>query len=158
MNTKLALPHFRDGTSPLKVLMKDIVIAAISTLILLGLSAAAGASWLVDQERFHISVHGQLSCQECHADISEKSRHPDPVDVNRSLTEFFQTDQCAACHEDIMEEIAEGSHAGPEAKPRQRFDACIECHNPHYQVRESDDRGGSILNKPAKQKCSRCHD
>lgn len=53
--------------------MKDIIIAAISALILLWLSAAAEAAWLIDHERFHVSVHGPLSCQGCHSDISEKN-------------------------------------------------------------------------------------
>jgi predicted CXXCH cytochrome family protein len=127
-------------------------------LTLLWLPAGVEGSWLIDHERFHISVHGQMSCQECHGEISERNRHPDPVDVNRSLTDFFQPDQCAACHEDIIEEIAEGSHAGQETMPWQRFDTCIECHNSHYQVHESDDTVGSILNRPAKEKCSQCHD
>ena len=76
--------------------MKDPVIAAISVLLLLWLSATAEAGWLIDPERFHKSVHGQMSCQECHGEISERNRHPDTVDVKRSLADFFQPDQCAA--------------------------------------------------------------
>jgi hypothetical protein len=136
----------------------NFIIATISVLILLWLSAAAEASWLIDHERFHVSVHGQLSCQECHADISEKSRHPDPVDVNRSLTDFFEAQECAACHEDNMEEIAEGSHAGQETMPWQRFDTCIECHSPHYQFSEKNETTLAILSRPVEEKCSQCHD
>jgi predicted CXXCH cytochrome family protein len=138
--------------------MKNLIIAAISVLILLWLSATADAAWLIDHQRFHVSVHGQLSCQDCHSDISEKSRHPDPVDVNRSLTDFFEAEQCAACHEDIMEEITEGSHAGQEAMPWQRFDTCIECHSPHYQFSEKNETTLAILGRPAEEKCSQCHD
>ena len=69
--------------------MKVFVISAISLLTLWCLSCPAKAGWLIDHERFHISVHGQLSCQDCHGSINEKRRHPDPVDVNRSLTDFF---------------------------------------------------------------------
>ena len=105
--------------------MKNIVIVAISVFTLLCLPAAAEASWLIDHERFHVSVHGQLSCQECHADTSEKNRHPDSVDANPSLTDFFEVQECAACHEDNMEEIAAGSHAGQETMPWQRFHTCI---------------------------------
>jgi len=137
---------------------KNFIIALFSVLTLLWWSAAAEAGWPIDHERFHVSVHGQMSCQDCHTDTSGKKRHPDPVDVNRSITDFFQSDQCAACHEDTMEEIAEGSHAGLDEMPRQRFDNCIECHSPHYQARVSDDGVESILNRPAKEKCSLCHD
>ncbi|MCP4626874.1 MAG: hypothetical protein GY850_25705 [bacterium] len=126
--------------------------------ILLFFSGGADASWLIDHERFHVSVHGQLSCQDCHGDISEKSRHPDPVDVNRSLTEFFEPDQCAACHEEVMEEIAEGTHPGQETTSWQRFDICIECHHPHYQISEKNEATPPMLNRPAEEKCSHCHD
>ena len=137
---------------------KTFIIAQITLFTLLWLSAAAEAAWLIDHEGFHISVHGQLSCRDCHGEVNESRRHPDPVDVNRSVTDFFQSDHCAACHEDIMVEITDGSHAGQDVMPRQRFDTCIECHNPHYQVHASDDSGGLILNRPVKEKCSRCHD
>lgn len=138
--------------------MKDPVIAAISVLLLLWLSATAEAGWLIDPERFHKSVHGQMSCQECHGEISERNRHPDTVDVKRSLADFFQPDQCAACHDDTIEGIAKGSHAGREKMAWQRFDTCIECHNPHYQIREIEVTVGPILSQPAKEKCSLCHD
>ena len=125
---------------------------------MLWLSVTAQAGWFIDHERFHISVHGQLSCQECHSDISEKSRHPDPVDVNRSLTDFFKSEQCAACHEEVFDEIAEGSHAGQETTPWQRFDICIECHNPHDQSSEQNETTLAMLSRPAKEKCSQCHE
>ncbi len=137
--------------------MKDIVIAAILALTLLWLSATAEAGWLIDHERFHVSVHGQLSCQECHSNISEKTIHPDPVDVNRSLEDFFQPGPCAACHEEAAGEIAAGRHAGQETTPWQRFETCIACHDPHYQLPEGDEAARPDLSRPAKDKCSLCH-
>jgi nitrate reductase gamma subunit len=139
-------------------LWKNYIPAKITVVVLLSLSTGADASWLIDHERFHVSVHGQLSCQDCHSDISERQRHPDPVDVNRSLSEFFKIEQCTECHEEVIEEIAEGSHAGQDALPRQRFDICIECHNPHYHSSELNDSLSAILGGPAEKKCSHCHD
>jgi len=138
--------------------MKDFIIAAIAVFTCLWLSATAEAGWLLDRERFHVSVHGQLSCQECHADISEKTIHPDPVDVNRTLVDFFRPEQCAACHEDVAGEIAEGRHAGQAATPWQRFETCIACHDPHYQLRDGDDAVKPDLSRPAAVKCSLCHE
>lgn len=125
---------------------------------MLWLTDGADAGWLIDYERYHISVHGQFSCQDCHTDISEKNRHPDPVDVNRNLTEFFKPEQCADCHEEVVKDIAEGSHAGQDATPWQRFDTCIECHNPHYQSSEQNESLLAMLRQPAEEKCSQCHD
>jgi nitrate reductase gamma subunit len=139
-------------------LCKNFITSTILVLSLLWLSATAEASWLIDHERFHVSVHGQLPCQDCHGDIGEKNRHPDPVDVNRSLTEFFRSEQCADCHEEVFDEIAEGSHAGREATPWQRFEICIECHNPHYQASEKNIGISVLISRPAKEKCSHCHD
>ncbi|MBW2429150.1 MAG: respiratory nitrate reductase subunit gamma [Deltaproteobacteria bacterium] len=131
---------------------------AITAAALLWMSAIAQAGWFIDHESFHVSVHGQLSCQDCHSDIVEKNRHPDPVHVNRTLTDFFQPGQCVACHDDVTDEIAEGRHAGRKATPWQRFDTCIECHDPHYQVRENIDTSGPMLNRAAIDKCILCHE
>ena len=139
-------------------LWKNFIIATISVFTLTWLSVTADAGWLIDHERYHVSVHGRLACRECHGDIREKSRHPDPVDVNRSLAEFFQPDQCSACHEEIFDEISKGSHAGKATTLWQRFDVCIECHNPHYQALETDETAGAMLSAPAKEKCSQCHE
>jgi nitrate reductase gamma subunit len=137
--------------------MKDLVIAVIFALTLQLTCSTAEAAWLIDAERFHVSVHGQLSCRDCHEDINEKKIHPDPADVNKTLKDFFQFEQCTACHEDVAIEIAGDSHGGQEATAWQRFDNCIECHDPHYQVSDGDNVSIPDLNPPADEKCSRCH-
>jgi hypothetical protein len=53
--------------------MKDLVIAAIIA-VTLQLTFTAAAAWLIDAERFHVSVHDQLSCRDCHGDINKN--HP----------------------------------------------------------------------------------
>ncbi|MEJ2169107.1 MAG: hypothetical protein P8X90_26635, partial [Desulfobacterales bacterium] len=130
----------------------------VSAAAFLGMATAAEAGWLVDAELFHISVHGRLSCQDCHSEIGEIGRHPDPVDVNRSLKGFFRLDQCAGCHEDVTDEIAAGRHAGQKATAWQRFETCIECHDPHYEIRDIDDSAEQIISRPPKDKCSLCHE
>ena len=137
--------------------MKDLVIAVIFAATLPWMHTTAEAAWLIDAERFHVSVHGQLSCQDCHEDINEKKFHPDPAEVNKALNDFFQPGQCTVCHEDVVDEIAADSHGGPAATPWQRFDDCIECHDPHYQVSSGDSDSKPDLNQLAAAKCSRCH-
>ena len=135
------------------VLTQKVILA----VILLWFSTTAEAAWLIDKERFHVSVHGQLSCQDCHEGISERKQHPNPADVNKNLRDFFQLEQCTSCHDDVTDEISEGRHGGQEATLWQRFENCIECHDPHYQVRENDDDGRPFLSRPATEKCSLCH-
>ncbi len=137
--------------------MKVFVIAVIFAVTLQLSGTAAEATWLIDAERFHQSVHGQLSCRDCHEDISEKKLHPDPADVNKALKDFFQPGQCTACHEDVAIEIAGNSHGGQEATFWQRFANCIECHDPHYQVSDGNNASVPNFNLPAEVKCSRCH-
>ena len=129
----------------------------ILVVTLLWLTTTAEAAWLIDNERFHVSVHGQLSCQDCHEGISERQHHPNPADVNKNLKDFFQGEQCTSCHDDVFDEITKGSHGGQEATFWQRFENCIECHDPHYEVRKKDEAGGSILSRLQKEKCSLCH-
>jgi nitrate reductase gamma subunit len=136
--------------------MKDLVVAVIFAVTLQLTCTSTEAAWLIDAERFYVSVHGQLSCQDCHDDINEKKLHPDPADVNKALKDFFQPGQCTACHEDVVIEIAGDSHGGQEATPWQRFDNCIECHDPHYQFSDRDNVSIPDINQPAEVKCSRC--
>ena len=53
-----------------------IIMTAVMLVSLSGVMAHAG--WLIDAGTFHVSAHGQMSCSECHTDINERSRHPDP--------------------------------------------------------------------------------
>ena len=145
------------GIRPI-VVMKKLVICVVFTVLLNFLAVAADASWLIDTERFHMSVHGQLSCQDCHSDIREKLRHPDPADVNKTLNDFFQPNQCMECHENVSDEIEAGSHAGEPVTLWQRFDDCLKCHSPHYQTSYAQDTIKPDLKMPPDEKCSLCHE
>jgi hypothetical protein len=68
--------------------MKDLVVAVIFAVTLQLTCTPTEAAWLIDAERFYVSVHGQLSCHDCHDDINEKKLHLDPADVNKALKEF----------------------------------------------------------------------
>ena len=138
--------------------MKHLVITVIFSAILVWIYSTAEAAWLIDAERFHVAVHGELSCRDCHEDISEKKLHPDPADVSKALKDFFQPEECTACHEEVVEEIAEGSHGGQEETAWQRFDHCIECHDPHYQAGGGDNDTIPDLNQPVAVKTSRSHE
>ena len=138
--------------------MKIFSVAIVLAVFIPGLGPIADASWLIDAERFHISVHGQLSCQDCHEEIGESHPHPDPADVNRNIHDFFDSGQCTACHEDTADEIAGGSHAGLKTTPWQRFNNCIACHDPHY---ETNPEQHAVLGDSSQSKevvCSRCHE
>jgi nitrate reductase gamma subunit len=137
-----------------KIAFRPYLLA--SFIILCG--ANAEASWLIDRERLHVSVHGQLSCQDCHADISEKQLHPSPDEVTRTLKSFFQPEQCIDCHSDTADDIGAGSHGGePVTDPKMIYD-CIGCHDPHYQTAYPEAESQIDLSQPVDAKCSICHE
>ncbi len=101
-------------------------------------TSTAGAEWFIDAQRFHVSVHGQLSCQECHPDHSADKNHPNPAVVNKSVNDFFQSEQCDACHPNVLEELKMGEHSGEAIDNVEGYLECIRCHNPHYSRSRSD--------------------
>jgi hypothetical protein len=116
------------------------------------------ASWLIDAERYHVSAHGQNSCQDCHADIADKSLHPDPAAVNKTLSDFYRLEQCTDCHEEILEDLDDGTHGGENIADEKAFNFCIGCHDPHYQLSYSDAATQLDLSQPVEKKCSICHE
>ncbi len=71
----------------------------------------------VDYERFRSSSHSELNCIDCHANISDLP-HPQRMDMV----------DCAACHDEIMEEYKKSKHARVSKR------LCYECHNPHTTI------------------------
>src|SRR5210317_1806266 len=92
--------------------MKKIIPCILLVFVLCAFAIDTDASWLIDEERYHVSAHGENSCQDCHADIAEKSLHPDPAEVNKTLPDFYRLEQCTDCHEEVLEDADEGSHGG----------------------------------------------
>lgn len=78
---------------------------------------AGGLSLFVDVQAFRASVHGELSCVDCHAD-AERLPHP----------QRMATPDCAQCHQEEVAQYATSKHA----KVSERL--CFECHNPHTTV------------------------
>ena len=138
----------------LKIIFRPYLLACF--IILCG--AAAEASWLIDRERFHVSAHGQTSCQDCHGDISEKQLHPNPEEVTRTLKSFFRPEPCIDCHPDTADDIDAASHGGETfSNPKKIYD-CIGCHDPHYQTAYTEAGSQIDLSQPVDTKCSICHD
>ena len=138
--------------------MKDTLVGLLFVFALMFVAADAGASWLIDEERYHVSIHGRISCQECHPDIVNKSLHPDPAEVNKTLPDFYRLEQCISCHEDVLEDVSEGTHGGEKITNEQEFNFCIGCHDPHYQLSYIDAATNLDLTQPNEKKCSICHE
>lgn len=120
--------------------------------------AVAHAGWWVDAEKFHVSAHGQLSCQDCHAGITEQPRHPDPADVSKQLTDFFDPGKCTDCHDNVPEELTRHRHGAQEINPAESYENCLACHNPHEALLSGGDTDGFDPQKPPFEQCGACHE
>jgi nitrate reductase gamma subunit len=134
-----------------------VIIPVLTALLVLFMTPRGEASWFIDSGRFHASAHGRISCLECHANISRESLHPDPIAVDKGLNEFYGLDQCASCHEDVVEELKTGVHAGKPIKDPREIRVCITCHDPHYQLTEAKLPPAFDRSKPVSRQCGVCH-
>jgi nitrate reductase gamma subunit len=118
-------------------------------------------SWFVDMVKYHISAHGQTSCQDCHPDVAKQPVHPNPADVTRSPKDFFNPETCFNCHdgESIKANLAKGLHGGKPIEKAESYSNCISCHDPHYQPRLNK-KGASELGTISQggDQCSACHE
>jgi len=97
------------------------------------LKSGKGRSVFVDPEKHKTSIHADVSCTSCHADIKE---FPHPAKIAKV--------NCAACHEGAVADFKKGIHSvlGPEA--------CQSCHGPaHYAQPASTIRLAQ---------CAQCHE
>ena len=131
-----------------------ITVSALASITLSGIEAKA--SWLVDAAKFHISAHGQLSCQDCHEDVAERDMHPNPLDVDKDWRDFFSVEQCVTCHDEILEGLEQGSHGTKKVQEPKEYEHCLQCHSPHYQSRLEQDRFDVSMARH--KQCGACHE
>jgi nitrate reductase gamma subunit len=120
-------------------------------------SVPAHASWWVNSKEFHASVHGQISCQDCHEDIEKQAPHPNPEEIAEGAKEFFQPDHCLVCHEEVAADLDKGKHGSMRVKDPGKYQMCLSCHNPHYQtpIKETVTFNPD---KPRYEQCGACHE
>jgi nitrate reductase gamma subunit len=122
------------------------------------LCSQANASWLIDARKFHASVHGQNSCQDCHEDVQDRDLHPNPQDINKGVSAFFHVDDCLACHDDVLDALEEGSHGTEAVEDPEIYEACLECHDPHYEEPVREEPGRFDPSVPRYEQCGACHE
>lgn len=117
--------------------------------------------WLLDLQRFRGSVHGELSCLDCHEEIGRDDSHPSPVKVNQDPRGRFQAARCATCHAEEVSEAQEGEHGPVTLEAGRSFLACLECHDPHAEPALSGQERGAAESAPApagrEASCTACH-
>ncbi|MEW6109917.1 MAG: cytochrome c3 family protein [Nitrospirota bacterium] len=124
----------------------------------------------VDTDRFRTSVHGSLSCTDCHMRFSENPHSlpsaPVPssvLSVSSKVSSKHTVDPVAAaacnnCHEDIYKKVLDSVH-GRNITEKNKTDGalCLDCHgSPHYITR-STDPGSRVSRKNQVETCGKCH-
>lgn len=91
------------------------------------------------------SVHGSLSCTDCHAGIVEVP-HPEEV----------PSAQCASCHEDVGAQYAKSIHGLSQAMGASAAARCADCHGAH-DIRSVRDFDSPVFKLNLPRTCARCH-
>ncbi len=134
-------------------------ILAASLMLLLGASApsqaqtdclschadktmqdGSGHSVAVDGDKFHASIHGGLSCTDCHTSIKEYP-HPEKPSVV----------DCQTCHADQQSAIGGSVHAKASAHP------CTSCHGDAHTIYPKDNPKSAVYPLNIPRTCGNCH-
>ncbi|WP_305046371.1 multiheme c-type cytochrome [Geoalkalibacter sp.] len=100
-----------------------------------GDAGMVGDALFVDGPKFATTLHAELGCVACHADVT--AEHPDDGLKLGKVS-------CSECHADMEQDYNAGIHAG--------LASCNDCHNPH-SARASTEVSGYDMN----QMCTGCH-
>jgi len=109
--------------------------------------AGRAVSLFVDEKKFNSSVHGSLSCTNCHADLAGKELpHETPLaKVN-----------CGTCHSDEAEQHARSLHGKALARGDALAPRCVSCHGNHDIVPVKDP-GSAVAPLKVPFVCGQCH-
>ncbi len=101
----------------------------------------------VDGRKFSGSVHGSLSCTDCHADLQGKDLpHGTPVaKVN-----------CGTCHSQEYEQHSKSLHGRAVARGNSLAPRCVDCHGNHDILPVKDPRS-TVAPLKVPFVCGRCH-
>ena len=124
----------------------------------------------VDAERYQDSVHGFLSCTECHERFSENP-HTSPAEVvsadmerlSKKISQKADVDTvalaaCYKCHGGIYDQVLDSVH-GKNIVEKGRTDGalCLDCHgSPHY-ITSASDRASPVNKWKVVATCGKCH-
>lgn len=124
----------------------------------------------VDADKFKASVHGMLTCTECHARFAGTAHTSAGTSVpsnllslSAQLTSKFKADAvagaaCIKCHEEMYQKVLSSVHGKNIIEKKQTDGAlCLDCHgSPHYITKVKD--GNSPMSRKYQvETCLKCH-
>lgn len=107
-----------------------------------------GRSAFVDPKKFSSSIHGGMSCVDCHQDLAA---------VELPHAETLQPVACATCHPDAVAQYGSSIHAKARAgDPKSLAATCVDCHGTH-DIRASADPESRTYHLNLPDTCGHCH-
>lgn len=100
----------------------------------------------VDAKAFQESVHGILSCADCHGDIKAFPHEPAPAKVD-----------CGTCHADARQAFETGIHARAAKTGNGKTPTCTACHRDPHAIKPSSDPLSPTAHANIPQTCGKCH-
>lgn len=100
----------------------------------------------VDPKAFQQSVHGVLSCADCHADVKSFPHEPAPPKVD-----------CGGCHADAQQAFETGIHARAAQKGNGKTPTCLACHGDPHAIKSASDPASPTAHANIPQTCGKCH-
>ena len=101
---------------------------------------STGHSISVDGNKFSASIHGNLQCNNCHADIKEYP-HPDHI----------AKVECKTCHADEGSKLATSVHSSSKEHP------CTSCHGNAHEIFPKTDARSAVYPLNIPKTCGQCH-
>ncbi len=104
-------------------------------------------SMFVTSDSLNLSVHADLSCIDCHADLEGVDDFPHEENLAKV--------DCASCHDDVAAEFATSVHGM--AKHNDLAPTCSSCHGTH-NIRSSENPESMTARNNIAQTCANCHE
>ncbi len=104
----------------------------------------------VNPEVFKHSVHGDLSCTDCHTDLENLTEDDFPHEENLKKVD------CGNCHDDVVSDFKHSAHFKAFEKGNKFAPTCVSCHGKH-DILPSDDKKSPINKANVVNLCSSCH-
>jgi nitrate/TMAO reductase-like tetraheme cytochrome c subunit len=107
-------------------------------------------SLFVSEAGFASSVHGKLSCSNCHTHIKDDAH----AEGGKKVAD--KSVNCGACHKEAEKEYQQGLHAKMIMKGTERAAYCNDCHGKHNILPSKNPKSMTNVANIAKT-CERCH-
>lgn len=106
-------------------------------------------SLYVAEDDYKSSIHGNLSCSDCHTRIRDDAHAAGGKAIEQRVN-------CASCHQAAENEYKSGLHSKMIMKGTEKVAYCQDCHGKHNIRPSKDPKSSTHLSNIAKT-CSRCH-